>query len=68
MASAAGPMSAAPAPCVARIPISTNPLGDKPATREAAVKSATPARNTGRAPNRSASIPPPSVSTAKVSV
>ena len=61
-------MSAAPAPCPARIPISMAPLVDKPAISEGIVKSTNPARNTGRAPNRSASMPPHRVSTAAETV
>ena len=67
MASAAGVSMAAPTPCPARAAISAPATGASPLAREAAVNSASPARNIRRRPNRSAARPPASVSIPVVS-
>ena len=68
IASAAGETSAAPKPCSAREPISIPDELETPLTNDATVKTATPAKNRRRRPNRSAIRPPSSRNPPNVSV
>ena len=63
----AGFMRADPTPWTTRAPIKNPPLGASPHASEAPVKMASPAIKMNRRPRRSASFPPVSMSTAKVS-
>ena len=65
--SVAGFISADPAPCTTRAPIRKPALGASPHASEAAVKITSPTMKMNRRPKRSASLPPVSISTAKVS-
>jgi hypothetical protein len=65
--SVAGFMSAAPAPWTTRAPIRKPAVGASAQAREAALKMPSPVTNTRRRPKRSASLPPVSMSAAKVS-
>ena len=59
-ATAAGTVSAAPTPCTARAVINQATSGLSPQASEAAPKTASPARSTGRAPSTSVRRPPSS--------
>jgi hypothetical protein len=63
----AGFIRAAPTPWTIRAPMSHSALGAMPHAREAAVKIASPTTKMSRRPRRSASFPPVSITTAKVS-
>ena len=63
----AGFMSAEPAPCTTRAPISQPALVARPQKSEATVKMTRPTMKIRRRPNRSASLPPVSMRTPKVS-
>jgi hypothetical protein len=65
--SVAGFISAAPAPCTTRAPISSSPLDARPQTSDDSVKTASPMTNIRRRPRRSASLPPLSINEANVS-
>jgi hypothetical protein len=65
--SVAGIMNAAPTPCTTRAAISSSALFARPQKREEIVKTARPVRKIRRLPNMSASFPPVSISTAKLS-
>ncbi len=60
IASVVGVTSAAPRPCTARAAMSTSTDPASPATNEAAVNTASPARNSRRRPYASANRPPAS--------
>ena len=64
----AGLISAPPTPWTARAPIRKLMFWARPHATEAATNSTRPMMNTFFRPNRSASLPPSSISTAKVSV
>jgi hypothetical protein len=63
----AGIISAAPTPCTVRAPISVSPEVASPQASDERVKIASPIRKTRRRPKKSASFPPESMRTAKVS-
>ncbi len=65
--SVAGFISAAPTPWTTRAPIRVGASPARPQASEEAVKTASPATNTSRRPNRSASLPPVSISAPNVS-
>ena len=65
--SVAGLIIAAPAPCTTRAAISASPLDARPQASEASVKIAIPRTKISRRPYASASLPPMSISAAKVS-
>jgi hypothetical protein len=65
--SVAGFMSAAPAPCTTRAPMRKPALGASAHASEEPEKTARPATNMSRRPKRSASLPPVSISAAKLS-
>ena len=65
--SVAGFMSAAPAPWTTRAPIRNPALGASAQASEEPLKTARPMTKTRRRPNRSASLPPVSMSAANVS-
>ena len=65
--SVAGFISAAPTPCTTRAPIRKPAPVARPHAREEAVKIDRPTMKIKRRPNRSASLPPVSMSTANVS-
>ena len=65
--SVAGFIMAEPTPWTTRAPIRTFAFGESPQAREAAVKITRPTMKMKRRPKRSASLPPVSMSTAKVS-
>ena len=67
MDSVAGIISAAPAPCTTRAAISISDPFASPQKSEETVKMARPIRKIRRRPNMSASLPPVSISTAKLS-
>ena len=64
--SVAGFISAAPAPCTTRAPISISPLVASPQASEASVKIVRPTTKISRRPSMSASFPPVSISDANV--
>ena len=65
--SVAGSISAAPTPCAVRAPISVSPEVARPQMSDESVKTTRPIRKTRLRPKKSASFPPVSMSTAKVS-
>ena len=65
--SVAGFISAAPAPCTTRAAISMLPLSARPHQSDATVKTTIPITNSSRRPYASASLPPISISAAKLS-
>ena len=65
--SVAGIMIAAPTPWRVRAPMSVPPVVARPHASDESVKIASPIRKTRRRPKKSASLPPESMSTAKVS-
>ncbi len=64
--SVAGLINAAPTPCTARAAISVSPFVARPHASEESVKTTRPRMKIRRRPMRSASFPPLSMSTAKV--
>jgi hypothetical protein len=65
--SVAGFISAAPIPCTTRAAISISPESARPHQSEEAVKSTIPRTKRRRRPYASASLPPISISAAKLS-
>ena len=65
--SVAGIMKAAPTPWSTRAPISSSALPASPQRSEESVKTARPKRKMRRRPSMSASLPPVSIRTAKLS-
>ena len=65
--SVAGIMNAAPTPCRTRAPIRSSALPARPQRSDESVKTARPIRKMRRRPYMSASLPPVSISTAKLS-
>ena len=65
--SVAGSINAAPMPCSVRAPISVPPVAARPQASDEIVKVTSPIRKMRRRPKKSASLPPVSMSTAKVS-
>ena len=67
MDSVAGIISAEPTPWTTRAPISSSALPARPQKNDETVKIASPTRKMRLRPNMSASLPPVSISTAKLS-
>ena len=65
--SVAGSISAAPTPWAVRAPISISPEAARPQRSDESVKRTSPSRKTRFRPKKSASFPPVSMNTAKVS-